>query len=146
MAGGSIPDRPDAPKPLPPPPSVPPTNPDPWRKYLPYILIAIVAIVVIGALVSDSTSDGGSDTSQQEENSQEVCGQIRAVADDADVLTPVELRERIQEIHEGNDIVLASIPIQNAVREMLATITANDVAGFEAAVDEMIHQCELVGA
>ena len=75
-----------------------------------------------------------------------MCGEFRAVADDADVLTPVELRERVQEIHEGNDIVLASIPIQNAVREMLATITAYDFAGFEAAVDEMDHQCDLVGA
>jgi len=134
--------------PPPPPGSVPPTesqDPDPWRKNLPYILIAIAAIVLIGTLVTESRNDGGSD-GQQKENSQEVCGELRAVADDAGRLTPVELRERIQEINEGNDIALASIPIQGAVREMLATITANDVAGFETAVDEMDHQCDLVGA
>ena len=127
---------------------MPPTesqDPDPWRKNLPYILIAIAAIVLIGTLVTESRNDGGSD-GQQKENSQEVCGELRAVADDAGRLTPVELRERIQEINEGNDIALASIPIQGAVREMLATITANDVAGFETAVDEMDHQCDLVGA
>ena len=93
MVGGSIPDRPDAPGlPPPPPGGVPPTNPDPWRKYLPYVLIGIVAIVVIGAFVTGTGNGGSSDASQQEENSQEVCGQIRAVANDADVPTPVELR------------------------------------------------------
>ena len=132
------PPRPDMPLPYRPAPPKPRPN---------KLIIAgsiVGGLIVLGYFVADS--DSGSDTDQQKENSQEVCAEVRQVAADADLYTQDELRSKVQDIYDGNDIVLASIPIRNAVRDLLSALTSGDVDAFQRAVDNVDNQCSLVGA
>jgi hypothetical protein len=137
------PPRPDR-HPPPPPPPTPKKGFNPSRGTT--VAIVIASLIGLGLVINAFDKDSGSDTDQQKENSQEVCAEVRAIAADADILTPSELRSRFQEVYDGNDIVLASIPIRDAVRDLLSALTSGDVDAFQRAVDNVDNQCSLVGA
>ena len=126
-----------------PPPSQPaPPKPGPNKLVIAGSILG--GLIVIGYLVARPGSR--SDTDQLKENSQEVCAEARQVAADADLYTQDELRSKFQDIYDGNDIVLASIPIRNAVRDLLSALTSGDIDAFQRAVDNIDNQCSLVGA
>jgi hypothetical protein len=137
------PPRPDR-RPPPPPPPTPKKGFNPSRGTT--VAIVIASLIGLGLVINAFDKDSGSDTDQQKENSQEVCAEVRAIAADADILMPSELRTRFQEVYDGNDIVLASIPIRDAVRDLLSALTSEDIDAFERAVDNVDNQCSLVGA
>jgi hypothetical protein len=134
---------PEPPRPDIPPPYRPP-SPKPRPNWLIIAGSIVGGLIVLGYFVA--SSDSGSDTDQQKENSQEVCAEVRQIAADADLYTQDELRSKVQEVYDGNDIVLASIPIRNAVRDVLSALTSGDIDAFQQAVDNVDNQCSLVGA
>ncbi len=80
---------------------------------------------------------------EQDDDSELACRQFRTVAAQADIYTQEELRNEIQEMDEKS--IIATYDVQVAIREMLISITQNDIALFEVAVQDADAACDAAG-
>lgn len=100
----------------------------------------LVALVVAGCgTPASGTSDDGGDASARL-----ACREFRGFAGDADLLTMVELRDRLQAVHDRAEVSETSGIAWNA-REMLRAVTVNDADGFEVAVGRFDGACRQIG-
>jgi hypothetical protein len=107
---------------------------------------AVVALFILGTLLSggeDSSSTQSDSRSEAQKASGLACRHFRNIANDADVLTDAEIREKMKEVHD--DANIASPAVRTAAREVLAAITSGTNAEFATAVERLDRACEAAG-
>lgn len=96
--------------------------------------------MVVAAACSSGGAGGDASGGGGDASAQLACREFYQLANDVDLLTSDEQRERVQGIWDKAE-VSATPGIADAARRMLAAITANDMDSLERAVSDMDIAC-----
>jgi hypothetical protein len=103
------------------------------------VLALMVAMLLVGC--GETSGDGGGSN-----DSSLACDHFRNTAGDiaAGLLTDVEMREKLKEIHDN--AAIATPEVQSAAQGMLAAATSGDVRKLGREVGRMSRACSKAGA
>jgi predicted nucleic acid-binding Zn ribbon protein len=108
------------------------------------ILAGVVLLVVVGLVIAAIVAGGsGEGDPSGDASARLACARFYDLANEADLLTYPEQRERVQGIW-GYAEVSETPGIAEAARRMLASITSSDFDSFEGAVQDMDTACSSV--
>jgi hypothetical protein len=104
------------------------------------LVLAFVVLIGGGFLYNEIT---GVETEPSRDRSSLACDHFRNVLGDADVLTPQELRVKLQEV-EGNANI-ATPAVQRSARALLVAATAGNTEGVTQAAGDLSAACRAAG-
>jgi len=99
---------------------------------------AFVAMAALATAMGSSETSGG--RSRLDALGRQACYNAYKLGQDADLLTDVEIRERVKDIYD--DARYSGVPgLAPSARRLLAAATAVDVDDFAAAVSDFANAC-----
>jgi hypothetical protein len=102
------------------------------------LISALLAAVLLAGC--DLPESQGRDPYDEDASAQFACASFYDLADEADLLTDVEIRERLLAVWDDAQVSTRR-PVREAARDMLAAITDGETRRFERAVSRMGDAC-----